>query len=183
MPDATQPVIAVGQFLDQVPGQLTFTKSHLFYEHKNEKKLVGRRTLNGLYESCMDPCMIEKITGQSARVHLSIRAQVTREQIHRLHRSLGHISKHRMKKVLEANNFTHLRVQDLELLQACDACHTGKIKRSARTKSSTRRATTFGHTIRSDSTSRQPIESKSSKRYANIIFRRSKQSLWRHALL
>jgi hypothetical protein len=73
-----------------------------------------------------------------------------------------------MLLVLQRNNFTNLSAKDLDLLLACDACHSGKIQKARRPKKSTSRATVFGHTIRTDSTSRQPIRTFGHKRYANV---------------
>jgi hypothetical protein len=168
MPNVSQPIIALGQFLDQVGGQLVFSRTHLYLLRDNNKTLVGRRNEQGLYETCMSTQEAKALTAKTADINLSVHAQVLREKVYTLHRSLGHIGRHRMKQVLQRNNFTNLSVKDLDLLLSCDACQTGQIKKAARPKRATRRATTFGHTIRSDSTSKQPTRTFNKKRYANI---------------
>ena len=168
MPNCSQPVIAVGQFLDQIGGRLEFTNKAVYLIKNKQRSLVGRRNELGLYDTCMSTQEATKLTTNKANISLSIHAQLLREKVHSLHRSLGHIGKDRMRLVIQRNYYTNLSVKDLELLLSCDACHTGKIKKARRPKKSTSRATTFGHTVRSDSTSKQPIRTFSQKRYANI---------------
>ena len=131
-----------------------------------------------------------KVTPTQPQANLAVHAQLLRERVQHLHRCLGHISKKRMAEVLRDNNFTNLTIQDLQLLTKCDACHTGKIRRSDRprskqakrvnTKRPVRRkhdkqralkpdAPCFGHTVCSDSTGKQANRTPGRKRYGNVM--------------
>ena len=134
MPSCTQPVIAIGQFLDQIGGTLEFTNTHLYLKRNGKRLLVGERNEQGLYDTCMTVTEAAALTKGTANINMSIHAQVLREKVHSLHRSLGHIGKTRMMMVLQRNNFTNMSPKDLELLLACDACQR-EDKKGQKTKS------------------------------------------------
>ena len=156
MPSCTQPIISVGQLLDQVGGELRFTAQHCYLVKKGKEGkegkalLVAERDERGLYRTAMSAKEARELCKETADVHLSIQAQLLRERVHTLHRCLGHINKDKIKQVMRRNNFTNLKEQDLELLVGCDACNSGKIRKANRPKGNKRRATTFGHTVVSD---------------------------------
>jgi hypothetical protein len=168
MPNASQPVISVGAFLDQIGGELRFTASKCYMWIKGRSILVAKRDERGLYRTCMSKREANQLAEGTAKVNVSIQAQVLREQIHTLHRSLGHCGRKRMLQVLKRNSFTNLKPEHLKLLTSCDACHSGKIKKAKRPKKSSKRAKTFGHTITTDSTCKQKIRTKTHMRYANV---------------
>ena len=186
MPDTEQAIISVGQYLDACNARMIFSKNavHLLLRHSKKRIKIGVRDSDGLYSTCVS----DQILGRHAiaKINLSTHAQVLRERVNHLHRCLGHISKERMAIVIKNNNFTNLKVSDLELLSCCDACNSAKIRRRNRPKPEpkpvkTRRrkraknpktkpkAPRFGHTVVADSTSRQPIQTPSGKRYANVM--------------
>ena len=146
---------------------------------------------DGLYYTCVSNDTLGRHA--VAKISLSTHAQVLRKRVNYLHRCLGHISKRRMAQVIRDNHFTNLMVKDLELLSCCDSCHTGKLRHANRTKTERKtvwkrrrkhrkpkvpKAPTFGHTVVADSTSRQPIQTPSGKRYANIMVDVSSRWTW-----
>ena len=122
MPAASQPIISVGAFLDQVGGRLEFTtdECHLVLTRNKTKQriLVAKRANRGLYRACMSPKDIQLITSSEADVNLSIHAQILREKINHLHQTLGHASPRRIKLVLQRNNFTNLKPSDVQLISS-----------------------------------------------------------------
>ena len=181
MPSCSQPVISVGSFLDQIGGTLEFTNKHVFLRKNKQRVRVGQRNEKGLYATCMSPGEAAALTKASSTASvnsLSVHAQVLRENVHRLHRSLGHIGKDKMLLVMQRNQFTNLTPKDLELLLSCDACHSGKIRKANRPKQSTSRPSVFGHTVRSDSTSKQVIRTTGGKKYANVAVDEATRWAW-----
>ena len=184
MPSVDQAIISVGQYLDTINEKMIFTKKHVYLVLRNSKKRIriGARDEHGLYQTCVP----DDVLGRHAvaKIKLSTHAQVVRERVNYLHRCLGHISKRRMAQVIRDNHFTNLTVKDLELLSCCDSCHTGNSRHANRPKPERRtvwkrkqkprkpktpKAPSFGHTIVADSTSRQPTQTPSGKRYANVM--------------
>ncbi len=178
MPSCTQPVISCSQFLDQHGGRLLISKNNITWLKNKRRIYVAERDSRGLYISAMSRLEANKIQKNTARANLSIQAQLLREKVHNLHRCLGHIGMKKMKQVLRRNNFTNLKEKDLQLMMSCDACDAGKIKRANKRKVATRRPTEFGHTVRSDTSSRQQISTKGKKRYANIIVDEATRWVW-----
>lgn len=181
MPAAARDVISTGSFLDQYGGKLVFTADDLHLHLDGHRIRCAKRGEDGLYNTCVDlagMAQLAQTTSSEAQTHLSIHAQVLREQIHMLHRTLGHIGPARMKQVLEQNNFTSLKPTHLKLLTTCDACQSGKIRKRPMKKKATRRATTFGHTVVSDTSSRQIIQTGRGKRYANIAVDEATRWCW-----
>jgi hypothetical protein len=178
MPACTQPIISVGAFLDQVGGTLSFSGASCYPSLDGQQILVAKRDEKGLYRTAMTPQEALGITKGTADIHLSTHAQVLRERIHMLHRCLGHVGRERMLQVLKRNNFTNLKTSDLELLTSCDACHSGKIRKANRPKRASRRPTDFGHTITSDSTSKQKIRTRGGKLYANVAVDEATRWSW-----
>lgn len=171
MPSASRDVIALGSFLDQFGGELTFTDRRLHLHIDNKTILCAKRGESGLYDTCMAPADLEWLMAhksKQAATHLSIHAQVIRERVHMLHRTLGHIGLARMRQVLERNNFTNIKPSHLELFTTCDACHSGKIQRRPANKKATRRPSEFGHTVAADTSSKQTIQTGRGKRYVNV---------------
>ena len=185
MPSVDKAIISVGQYLDAINGKMIFSQKYVYLILRNSKKRIriGVRGDDGLYHTCVSDDALGRHA--VAKINLSTHAQVLRERVNYLHRCLGHISKRRMAQVIRDNHFTNLTVKDLELLSCCDSCHTGNSRHANRPKPEPRtvrkrnrkqrkskrdvpKAPHFGHTVVSDSTSRQPIQTPSGKRYANI---------------
>ena len=184
-PKTERAIIAVGQYLDACNAKMTFTRTAVYLLLRNSRKRIkiGIRDTDGLYSTCVP----DHVLGRHAvaKINLSTHAQVLRERVNYLHRCLGHVSKERMARVIRDNNFTNLKVSDLELLSCCDACDSGKIRQRNRpkpepktVKSRKRRrvrkqkrekAPCFGHTVVADSSSKQPIQTPSGKRYVNVM--------------
>jgi transposase InsO family protein len=167
MPRASQPIISVGIFWIKSG---VHSPSRQGPQPKKTEKIVATRDERGLYTTCVSPEEAKELTSSTAGVYnaLGIHAQILRERIHMLHRSLGHIGKPRMLAVLRRNRFTNLKPSDLELLLSCDACHTGTIQKANRPKENTKRETEFGDMITTDTTSKQNIATRNGKRYANV---------------
>ena len=125
------PIISVGQFLDKVNGTLCFSRRFVYLKLRGSRHRikVGVRTPEGLYTTCVPDEELEKHTSAACINELSIHAQVLREKLQHLHRSLGHANSKVMSEVLKNNKISNLKVKDLELLIDCDTCHTGKIRR------------------------------------------------------
>ena len=178
MPSCTQPIISVGQLLDQTGGTLCFTRSQCHHTSGKERQLVAERDEKGLYRTVMSTKEARDLCEGTADIHLSVQAQLLRERVHTLHRCLGHVGKDKIKQVMRRNNFTNLKEKDLDLLVGCDSCNSGKIKKANRPKTNNRKATQFGHTIVSDSTGRQATRTRGQKQYANVSVDEATRWCW-----
>lgn len=168
IPSCKQQIISASQFLDQNRGKLEFTTESIHWITKGKRIQVGKRSSRGLYKTCITKQDIDKIFPKTANINLSIQSQLLRERVTHLHRTLGHASKGKMRRVLRRNNFTNLKEKDLELLLPCAACQSGKIKRINRNRTNRRRATKFGHTLCSDTSSKQMVLTRGNKQYLNV---------------
>lgn len=174
MPDASQPIISVGAYLDQVGGSLEFTATKCYLKIGDSRTLVAERNNKGLYTSCSRDKYTpspEHTSGSTnvGKINLSVEAQLLREKITWLHRTCAHIGKERLRRILSRHKFSNLRPEHVNLLLDCNACNMGKIKRGKRPRtSSSPKPKTYGHTLFSDSTGRQTIATAGKKRYANI---------------
>jgi hypothetical protein len=178
MPSCSQPVISCTQFLDQHGGKLLLSKRSIKWLRSGRATHIADRDQRGLYTSAMSISAANTMLNKTARANLSIQAQILREKAHNLHRCLGHIGIKKMRQVLRRNYFTDLKEKDLRLMINCDACNAGKIKRANKRREASRRPTEFGHTIRSDTSSRQEIATKGKKRYANITVDEATRWVW-----
>ena len=80
MPRASQLIISVGSFLDQIGGSLTFTARNCYLNLKRREILVATRDERGLYTTCMSPKEAKELTSRTAGVYnaLGIHAQILR---------------------------------------------------------------------------------------------------------
>ena len=91
---------------------------------------IADRREDGLFHMRSDAVPPPPATGTSATVFLSVSQQIKREQVHRLHRMLGHASPRRMAEVLKRcpQLASSLSPKDIRLFTSCDACALGDIK-------------------------------------------------------
>ena len=170
-PNAVTSVRSVGALLDARPSlAVLFTTTGACLiptPPPGHASLIASRAEDGLYHimpGSIPPAL------HSASVHFTVAGQVRREQVHQLHRVLGHASPHVMRQVLQNNPRapSGLRPSDIRLFSSCDACHRGKAKRQPRPSLSTTRSTTFGYRVHTDTTGRITPASKSGYQYANV---------------
>jgi transposase InsO family protein len=170
-PTAVTSVRSVGAILDARSDRaivFTATEARLIpAPPTSTADVIARREEDGLYH--IVPGAMPAPTS-TATVNFTVAGQVRREQVHQLHRVLGHASPHVMRLVLQNNPRapSGLRPSDVRLFSSCDACHQGKAKRQPRPSLTTTRATSFGYRIHTDTTGRITPATKSAYQYANI---------------
>ena len=170
-PQATTSIRSVGALLDNRPAHavvFTAMDARLVPAPTTDNaKVIATRGEDGLYH--IIPGTVPEAF-KTATANFTVAGQVRREQIHQLHRILGHASPHVMRQVLQNNPRapSGLRPSDVRLFSSCDACHRGKAKRQPRPSLTTTRATSFGYRIHTDTTGRINPPTKSGYQHANI---------------
>jgi transposase InsO family protein len=169
-PQATASVRSVGALLDNRGSAITFTKTGAYIVPEvdtDTTSLVAVRGEDGLYhliKGAMPPAIRE------TTVMFTVSGQVRREQVHQLHRLLGHASPAVMRLVLRNNPRapSGLTPADVRLFTSCDACHLGKAKRQPRPTLASARSHTFGYRLHTDTTGRIRPHTPSGYSYAKI---------------
>ena len=100
---------------------------------------------------------------------LSTSNQLKREQIMRLHRNLGHISKNALRLTLAIRPIMGLTPQDVSLMTPCKSCKIGKARRTPHAKKAKRVPTKFGQHLHADNTGDMVVNSRHGKKILCVI--------------
>ena len=154
-PEATASVRSVSSLLDSHPTDILFDRTSAYLvptaSLPDAAIRIASRKEDGLFHIIEGAVPVTNATSTSSSL-LSVAQQIKREQVHRLHRVLGHASPQRMATTLKHNAdlAPSLHPRDMRLFTTCDACSIGNAKRTPAPPRAASRSTAFAYRLHAD---------------------------------
>ena len=172
VPGANASVRSVGCLLDARAGTIIFDERAAYFSRMpppSVRTQIALRAPTGLYVVLPDT-IAPPDRAADATVNLSVAGQVRREQVHELHRLLGHAGVAVMRQVLATcpPPTSGLRPADVRLFTSCAACRLGDAKRAPAPRSTANRATAFAYRLHADTSGRIRPPTPSGASYAQV---------------